>query len=127
MQIQYNHKPGVPTLGPYTPSVEAGGFVYVSGQLGIDPQTGNVCNESIEAETRQVMQNVQEQLAIAGCTLNHIVKASIFVRDMGQYGAINEVYASFLEAGHYPARELVEVSRLPKDGNVEISVIAYKG
>lgn len=110
-------------IGPYSQAVKAGGFLFISGQVGIHPPTGNLVNSDIVAETKQVMDNINAILHQAGLSFNEVVKCSIFVKDMNNFAAINEAYAGFL-GDNPPARETVEVSRLPKDVNVEISCIA---
>lgn len=112
-------------IGPYNQAVLVGNTLYCSGQIAIVPQTGEMVQDSIEAETRQVMKNVGAVLKAADMDYSNIVKTSIFMADMNQYSQINEVYAEFFEKD-FPAREAVQVSRLPKDVNVEISVIAVK-
>ncbi len=112
-------------IGPYSQAVLAGHTLYCSGQIAINPATGELDKSSIENETRQVMANVGEVLKAAGMDYSNVVKASIFMKDMNQYAAINGVYAEFFTQ-EPPAREAVEVARLPKDVNVEISVIAVR-
>lgn len=110
-------------IGPYSQAVLAGNTLYVSGQIAIDPATGSLVTDDIVRETNQVMQNLKHILAEAGAGLSSIVKCSIFVKDLNNFGKINEVYGSYFDH-QPPARETVEVSRLPKDVNVEISCIA---
>lgn len=112
-------------IGPYSQAVLVGNTLYCSGQIALVPETGNLDTSNIENETRQVMKNIGEVLAAANMDYSNIVKASIFMADMNQYAAINAVYAEYFQA-EPPAREAVQVSRLPKDVNVEISVIAVK-
>jgi len=111
-------------IGPYSQAILAGNTLYVSGQIALS-QDGQMINESIEAETHQVMHNLSVILQEAGMGFANIVKCSIFVKDLNHFQAINEVYGSYFEA-QPPARETVEVSRLPKDVRVEISCIAVK-
>ena len=110
-------------IGPYSQAVKAGGFLFISGQVGIHHATGELVNSDIVAETKQVMDNINAILHQAGLSFNEVVKCSIFVKDMNNFAAINEAYGGFFE-DNPPARETVEVSRLPKDVNVEISCIA---
>lgn len=110
-------------IGPYSQAVKAGNLLFVSGQIPIDPATGQVISGDITAETQQVMKNLQAILAQAGGSFSNVAKATIFIKDMNDFSKINEVYAAYF-SGTYPARETVEVARLPKDVNVEISVIA---
>ena len=114
-------------IGPYNQAVLAGQTLYISGQIALDPQTGELLKGSIEAETELVMKNLQAVLKAAGADFSNVVKSSIFVADMGQFARINEVYAAYFEAETAPARETVEVANLPKYVNVEISVIAFLG
>jgi 2-iminobutanoate/2-iminopropanoate deaminase len=111
-------------IGPYNQAISYNNLLFVSGQIAIDPNTGNIIDDSIEHETEQVMRNLQEILAAAGTSLENVLKCSIFIRDMDQFVQINGVYGRFFKEVP-PARETVEVSRLPKDVNVEISCIAY--
>ena len=111
-------------VGPYNQAVIYNGVLYASGQIAIDPATGNLVTDNIEAETHQVMKNIQAILTEAGLTFEHILKCSVFVSDMHNYGKINAVYAQYFNDDTAPARELVEVANLPKFVNIEISVIA---
>jgi len=113
-------------VGPYNQSVLAGGTLYLSGQIAIDPATGNLVQDSIEAETHQVMKNMTAVLKEAGMDLENIVKCSVFVADMNMYSRINAVYAEYFDEDTAPARELVEVANLPKFVNIEISAIAVQ-
>ncbi len=111
-------------IGPYNQAVLSGNTLYISGQTPIDPSTGNLVSGSIEEETLQVMKNIEAILTAAGATFESVVKASIFVKDMHQFKAINGVYGSFFNAAIAPARETIEVANLPMFVNVEISMIA---
>jgi 2-iminobutanoate/2-iminopropanoate deaminase len=111
-------------IGPYNQAVLSGNTLYISGQTPIDPSTGNLVSGSIEEETLQVMKNIEAILTAAGATFESVVKASIFVKDMHQFKAINGVYGSFFNAATAPARETIEVANLPMFVNVEISLIA---
>ena len=122
--IETNQAPS--PVGPYNQAILAGDTLYISGQIAIDPATGNIVQDTIEDETRQVMKNLGEILKAAGMDYENIVKCSVFVSDMHQYGRINAVYATFFNDDTAPARELVEVANLPKFVNVEISAIAVK-
>jgi 2-iminobutanoate/2-iminopropanoate deaminase len=112
-------------IGPYSQAVMSGNMLFVSGQIPIDPATGAIVTGDIQAETRQVMLNIGAILKAAGLDYQNVIKTSIFLKDMGNFGAVNEVYGQFF-TDQYPARETVEVARLPKDVNVEISVIAVQ-
>lgn len=120
--INTNNAPA--PVGPYNQSVLANGTLYMSGQIAIDPSTGNLILENIEDETHQVFKNIKAVLTEAGMTLENVVKCSVFVADMAMYGRINAVYAQYFDEETAPARELVEVANLPKYVNVEISCIA---
>ena len=111
-------------IGPYNQAVLAGNTLYVSGQIAINPQTGELLQGSIEEETQLVMQNLKAVLREANMDFSHVVKASIFVKNMHQFGQINEIYGKYFNANQAPARETVEVANLPKFVNVEIYVIA---
>jgi len=111
-------------IGPYNQAVLSGNTLYISGQTPIDPSTGNLVSGSIEKETLQVMKNIEAILTAASATFESVVKASIFVKDMHQFKAINGVYGSFFNAATAPARETIEVANLPMFVNVEISMIA---
>lgn len=110
-------------IGPYNQSVKTGNLLFVSGQVPFIAETMELVTESVEAETHQVMKNLKAILNEAGLDFKNIVKASIFCKDLEDFGRINGVYGSYFD-GNEPARECVEVARLPKDVNVEISVIA---
>lgn len=110
-------------IGPYSQATIAGGVVYVSGQIAIDPATGELVLETIEKETEQVMKNLAAILREAGTSFNKVVKCSIFVKNMNDFAKINKVYGTFFPENP-PARETVEVGNLPKFVNVEISCIA---
>ena len=112
-------------IGPYNQAVIAGDTIYVSGQIALHPSTGELISGDIIVETNQVMANLSAILEAGGYSFADIVKCSIFVKDMGQFGMINEAYGEYFKT-KAPARETVEVSRLPKDVNVEISCIAVK-
>jgi endoribonuclease L-PSP, putative len=117
-------------IGPYSQAVKAGGFLFVSGQIPINPQTNELVTSSATDEAHQVMKNIQAILHEAGLNFSHIVKTTIFLSDMGLFAPVNEVYSSYfrnsLAAGEsgFPAREAIAVKTLPKNVNVEISVIA---
>jgi 2-iminobutanoate/2-iminopropanoate deaminase len=113
-------------IGPYSQAVLANGFLYVSGQIPINPATGELTQSSIKEETEQVMRNLNAVLLEAGFEFTHILKSTIFLSDMDLFAEVNEVYGSYFESD-FPARETVAVKGLPKGVNVEISVIAYKG
>lgn len=111
-------------VGPYNQAIIHNDTLYASGQIALDPVSGALITETIEAETTQVMSNVQAILEEAGLSFKDVVKVSVFVTDINNFGRINAVYATYFEEAAAPARELVQVVALPKGGNVEISVIA---
>jgi 2-iminobutanoate/2-iminopropanoate deaminase len=111
-------------IGPYNQAVLKNGMLYTSGQIAIDPKTGNLVTDTVENETKLVMENLKAVLAEAGMTFENVLKASIFISDMNNFGAINQVYGTYFNEDTAPARETVEVANLPKFVNVEISVVA---
>ncbi len=112
-------------IGPYNQAVMGGDTLYISGQICIDPISGELKKKDIQEETHQVMQNLKAVLVAANMGFNHVVKTTIFIMDMQQFSEINEVYGKYFE-GDFPARETVQVAALPKAVNVEISMIAIK-
>lgn len=112
-------------IGPYSQATDLGSLVITSGQLPIDPATG-AFPEGIQEQTRQSLTNVKAILEAAGLTMDSVVKTTVFLSDMNNFAAMNEVYATFFTEGSYPSRSAVEVARLPKDALVEIEVIATK-
>lgn len=112
-------------ISPYSQAVLAGNTLYISGQIPLDPSTGELVNGTIEEETEMVMQNLKGILEAAGFGFENVVKSTIFIKDMDQFGQINSVYGKYFPSNP-PARECVQVARLPKDVRVEISVIAVK-
>ena len=110
-------------IGPYSQAVISNNMVFISGQIALNPQTNELVNSDIETETHQVMRNLDEILTEAGINFNHAVKTTIFLSDMSLFGKVNEVYGSYF-SNEYPARETVAVKGLPKNVNVEISMIA---
>lgn len=114
-------------IGPYNQAVLINGTLYTSGQIAIDPKTGELVQGSIEAETTQVMENMKAVLAAANMTFENVVKTSIFISDMHNFSKINAVYSQYFDDATAPARETVEVANLPKFVNVEISMTAIEG
>ncbi|MAC85676.1 MAG: reactive intermediate/imine deaminase [Flavobacteriales bacterium] len=125
MKIVIETKNAPTPIGPYSQAVLSGNTLYTSGQIAFKPETGELVLDTIENETQQVMSNMSAVLAEAGMTFDNVIKTSIFISDMDNFSRINEVYAQYFTA-NFPARETVEVARLPKDVNVEISMIAVK-
>jgi len=112
-------------IGPYSQANLANGILYISGQIPVDPVTGKLV-EGIEKETHQVMKNLEAILTEAGLTFKNVVKATIFLKSMDDFAVMNDIYASYLDAESYPARETVQVSCLPKNVDIEISMIAHQ-
>jgi len=110
-------------IGPYAQGVEHNGILYLSGQVAINPENSELITENIVDETHQVMSNIKALLDQSGTDFDHVIKCSIFLKDLNNFGTVNEVYGSYF-GDLVPSRECVQVSRLPKDVNVEISVIA---
>ena len=113
-------------IGPYTQAVLAGGILYISGQIPINPKTGEMA-KGIAAETHQVMENLKAILEEAQMTFSNVVKTSIFIKNMDDFGIVNEIYASYFQDSIYhPARETIQVAALPKNANIEISMTAHQ-
>ena len=123
-KIIYTHKAPNP-IGPYSQANLINGTLYVSGQIALDPESGNLINESIQDEARQVMENLKAILFQAGMNFSNIVKASLFITNINDFKLINETYGSYF-SGDYPAREVAEVGRLPLNSNLLISIIAFE-
>lgn len=111
-------------IGPYNQAVFSGNTLYISGQIALNPKTMILVMDDIQVETKQIMENLKAILEAAGMTFENVVKSSIFISDMNNFGKINEVYATYFNSVTAPARETVEVANLPKFVNVEISMIA---
>ncbi len=122
-KIIFTEKAPVP-IGPYNQAVLAGNTLYTSGQIAINPANGNLVTDNIETETTQVMENIKAILEEAGMSFENVVKSTIFIMNMNDFGSINEVYGSYFNEKTAPARETVQVACLPKNVNIEISVIA---
>jgi len=121
-QIVYSDNAPKP-IGPYSQAVISGGFLFASGQIAIDTESGNLVVDNIESETKQVMKNIGAVLTAANLSFKNIVKTSIFLKNMDDFAKVNEVYATYFESD-FPARETLQVAKLPKDVNVEISITA---
>ena len=111
-------------LGPYSQAIRIGDFVFTSGQVALDPATGQIVSGGIEPQTRRVLQNLQAVLTAAGLDLARVVKTTVFLKDMNDFAAMNTIYAEHFPTENPPARSTVEAARLPKDALVEIEVIA---
>jgi len=114
---------GPKPIGPYSQAIRANGFLYISGQVALDPKTGELAGADIRLQTERVLQNLKGILEAAGVNLGHVVKTTVFLKDMNDFAAMNEVYGGHFKAAP-PARSTVQVARLPKDALVEIEVIA---
>jgi len=126
MKKVINTKNAPAPIGPYSQAIQVNEFLYVSGQVPINPETGEVATGSIVDEAHQVMRNLKAVLLEADYDFEHIIKTTIFLTDMALFGEVNEVYGSYFTSEDFPARETVAVKGLPKGVNVEISVIAFK-
>ena len=111
-------------IGPYSQAVDCGAFLITSGQVPFDPATGEFVPGGIAEQTRQSLTNVKAILEAAGLTMDHVVKTTVFLQDMGDFAAMNAVYAEFFTEGNYPARSAVEVAKLPKGALVEVEAVA---
>jgi 2-iminobutanoate/2-iminopropanoate deaminase len=114
---------GPKPIGPYSQAVKIHGLLYLSGQIPLDPKTNEMISGDIKAQTERVLENIKGILESAGSNLHHVVKTTVFLKDMNEFPAMNEVYAKYFTVAH-PARSTVQVSRLPKDDSVEIEVVA---
>jgi 2-iminobutanoate/2-iminopropanoate deaminase len=115
-------------IGPYSQAVQIAGMIYTSGQIPLDPAVGQLVEGGIREQTTRVLENLKAVLTAAGSDLQHVIKTTVFLKNMSDFAAMNEIYASYLatEGGVAPARSTVEVARLPKDALVEIEVIALR-
>lgn len=123
-KIQTQNAPAA--IGPYSQAVQAGGSIYVSGQLPINPATGEFAGADIRAQARQSLENIKAILAAAGADMAHVVKTTVLLQDMADFAAMNEVYAEYFSEP-YPARAAFQVAKLPKDALVEIEAVAVTG
>jgi len=114
---------GPKPIGPYSQAIRSKGFLYLSGQVALDPKTGELVGADVRAQTEQTLENVKGILEAAGANLHHVVKTTVFLKDMNDFAAMNETYAKYFPSAP-PARSTVQVARLPKDALVEIEVIA---
>jgi len=121
--ISTDKAPGA--IGPYSQAVWAGDILFASGQIPIDPTTGEIASDNVQDQAHQSLKNVQAILEAAGLTFENVIKATVFIKNMDDFAAINEVYAQYFSSP-YPARSCVEVARLPRDVKVEVEVIAKK-
>ena len=112
-------------IGPYSQAIQVGNMVYTSGQIPLKPESGELVTESIEAQTRQVLDNLKAVLEGAGIKLENVVKTTVFIKDMGDFAVINRIYGEYFSVPD-PARSCVEVAKLPRDVKIEIEAVAYK-
>ena len=123
--MTYVSTPNAPAaLGPYSQAVDTGSTVYCSGQLGLDPATGNLA-DGVQAQTHQALKNLQAVLNKAGLSLDNVVKTTVFVQDLADFGTVNEIYGTYFHGG-FPARSCVQIAALPKNALVEIECIAVR-
>ena len=113
-----------PAIGPYSPAVRAGNLLFISGQIPLDPATGQLVEGDIRAQTTRVLENLRELLLAAGADASHVVRTTIFLADLGDFATVNEIYATYFTPP-YPARATVQVARLPRDVRIEIDAIAH--
>lgn len=113
-------------IGPYSQGIQAGDLLFLSGQLPICPEKGEIVAEDIEGQTEQSLENVRAILESARCSMDDVVKTTVFLKDIADFAQMNSVYARFFQEGNYPARSAVQVAALPKDARVEIEVVALK-
>ncbi len=125
MKKEIKTKKAPAAIGPYSQGIEASGFVFASGQIAIDPKTGELNMGSVEEQTRLVLTNLKAVIEESGCSLENVVKCTVFLKDMDDFSKMNSVYGEFFKQP-YPARAAVQVARLPKDVKVEIEAIAVK-
>ena len=126
MKMIISTKNAPDAIGPYSQGIEAGGFVFTSGQLGLVPETGEFAGNDVKSQAVQAFENLREILKASDCTLDDVVKTTCFLKNMDDFVIVNEVYTRFLSGENYPARSAVEVAALPKGGLVEIEAIAMK-
>lgn len=125
--IEAVHCDGAPkAIGPYSQAVSAGGFVFVSGQIGMDPSSGTIVEGGVREQTMRALKNITAILESCGVSMENVVKADVFLKDMDDFAAVNDVYASFFPGDVKPSRAAVQVSKLPRDVLVEISCVAYR-
>ena len=113
-------------IGPYSPAVRVGKFLFVSGQIGLDPGTGEMAGTTIETQTTQALQNLQSILQKSGYDSTSVIQCNVFLKDINDYPKMNLIYGGYFPEGHYPARTTVEVSNLPRNAIIEIAATAYK-
>lgn len=125
LKNEIKSKGAPPAIGPYSQAVELGGYIYCSGQIGVDPERGEM-KEGIKGQTNQVLKNLQEVLKSAGANFDDVVKTTVYMTDLGEFAVMNKIYESYFKKP-YPARATIQVAALPKGAKVEIEAIAYVG
>lgn len=113
-------------IGPYTPAVKVGDFLYVSGQIAMKPGTSELAADEIESQTRQVFENIKAILSKAGYALSDVIQCTVYLKDMNDYAKMNQIYGSYFTQGRFPTRTTVEVSNLPRNARIEITAVACK-
>ncbi len=127
LSLDIIHSSGAPqAIGPYSQAVRVGDFIYTAGQIALDPATSQIVDGGIEAQTRQVLNNLKNVLEAAGSGLNRVVKTTVFMQDLAEFGAMNAVYAEFF-GEHRPARSTIQIAALPRGSRVEIECVAVVG
>ncbi len=127
MKTILNTEKAPKAIGPYSQGVDTGNLLFLSGQLPINPEEGKIVAEDIEGQTRASLENVKAILASCGCTMEHVVKTTVYLSDIANFVKMNKVYQEFFREGNYPARSAFQVAALPQGALVEIEVIALKG
>lgn len=113
-------------IGPYSQGIDIGNLLFLSGQIPIDPAKGEITEMEVEGQTRQVLKNIKAILESDGCTMEHIIKTTVYLKNIADFTKMNDIYKEFFKEGAYPARSAVQVAALPKDALVEIEVVALK-
>ncbi len=124
-EVVYSRRAPKP-IGPYSQAVKVGDFLFISGQLPVDPSTGEIIKDNFEKAVKTVLENIKSIVEEAGGSLNNIVKVTVYLKDIGKFKKFNEVYTQYFK-DRYPARVVVEVSKIPKDADLEVEAIAYIG
>lgn len=122
--LQTNNAPAA--IGPYSQGIDIGGMLFLSGQIPIDPSNGEIAAADIEGQTRQSLENIKAILQAGGYTMEHVIKTTVYLKDIADFAKMNGIYQEYFTKGSYPARSAVQVAALPKDALVEIEVIALK-
>lgn len=126
MKTILNTKNAPEAIGPYSQGIDTGKLMFLSGQIPICPAEGKIVATDIESQTKQALENVKAILESCGCTMDNVVKTTVYLKDIGDFVKMNEVYKEFFKEGNYPARSAVQVAALPKDALVEVEVIALR-